>query len=140
MMRFGLSLAYLRINILSFIHKEQDNFPNDFLQDIAFPCQRIVTFTLLRASPMVSFVFLSSTLVWFLSILVLWTLWCCAKCLANESAVWPVFTNLHTSPRCWLMAKIRKSMVRHWYPQLFEVIIVSQLLDYCVEMRVFFGF
>ena len=38
-------------------HVERENFifPKNLLQEMLFPCHRIVTFTFLRASPMVSF-------------------------------------------------------------------------------------
>jgi hypothetical protein len=43
-------------SILSLIHNEQFNFPNDFMQLIAFPCQMILTFIILRSSSFVGFV------------------------------------------------------------------------------------
>jgi hypothetical protein len=35
------------------MHNEQFNFPNDFMQLIAFPCQTILTFIILRSSLLV---------------------------------------------------------------------------------------
>jgi hypothetical protein len=49
----------LRMRTLSFIHREQFNFPNDLLQEIGFPCHKIDTLvTLARASLIVNFVIL----------------------------------------------------------------------------------
>ena len=81
-------LESLRISRRSFMHKEQLSFPKDLLQEIGFPCHKILTFTCLRASPAVSFV------------CQLWK--CVAKCLANESKVLLLFTSEHTSFKCWV--------------------------------------
>ena len=58
MMTCGFSLECLRMRTLSFMHREQFNFPNDLLQEIGFPCHKIDTLTLVRASPIVNFVVL----------------------------------------------------------------------------------
>jgi hypothetical protein len=61
-----------RISILSCLHNEQFNFPNDFMQLIAFPCQTILTFIILHSSSLVGF---TSFLQW------------CVMWLANK---WPL--------------------------------------------------
>jgi hypothetical protein len=75
-----------RISILSHIHNEQFNFPNNFMQLIAFPCQMILTLIILRSSSLVGF---TSFLQW------------CAKWLAKESNFVSVITSFLTSLRCW---------------------------------------
>jgi hypothetical protein len=44
-----------RILILSCIHNEQFNFPNDFMQLIVFACQTILTFIILCSLSLVGF-------------------------------------------------------------------------------------
>jgi hypothetical protein len=74
-------------NLNSLMHtNEQLNFPNDFMQLIAFPCQMILTFIILCSSSLVGF---ASFLQWF------------AKWLANESNLMPLVTSFLTLLRCW---------------------------------------
>ena len=53
---FLLTNRAQNLNSLAHTQNEQFNFPNNFMQLIAFPCQMILTFIILRSSSLVGFV------------------------------------------------------------------------------------
>ena len=93
------------------MQRAQLRFLKVLLQDIGFPCHKVVTLTCIRASPVVNVVFQLVK--------------CDAKYFSNESDVLPLFTRVHTSPR-WRF--FRRLIFRLRVPDVAHVVVLTLCL------------